>query len=350
MKRFLKILLILVLFPAAVLLILILYATITEYRPGEKEIVYQSEGSQDTLSDTAVYKLLIWNIGYGGLDSQMDFFYDGGKKVRTPENKLNQNLEHIEDFLAATDSIDFALFQEIDISGKRSYHVNEVQRFSDLFSGYSSYFGKNYDVFFVPVPFSNPMGSVHSGVLSLSHWHPLEVSRFSFPGQYAWPKRLFMLDRCFLVMRYPVTDGKQLLVINTHNEAYDDGSIRNQQMAYLKQFLLTEYEQGNYVVVAGDWNQCPPFFKPHFTGEIFDTIDYKGIEPDFLPMGWNWIYDNTKPSNRRIDIAYSKGKTRTTVIDFFLLSPNLQSAGCSTTDLGFAWSDHQPVQIQIAFQ
>jgi len=350
MKRFLKILLILVLFPAAVLLFLILYATVTDYRPDEKEIVFQSNGTRDTLSDTAIYKLLIWNIGYGGLDSQMDFFYDGGKKVRTPESQLNQNLDNIEGFLAATDSVDFALFQEIDISGKRSYHVNEVQRFADLFAGYSAIFGKNYDVFFVPIPFSNPMGSVHSGLLSLSHLSPLEVSRFSFPGQYAWPKRLFMLDRCFLVMRYPVSDGKQLLVINTHNEAYDDGSIRNQQMAYLKQFLLREYELGNYIVVAGDWNQCPPSFIPRFTGEVFDTIDYKGIEPDFLPSGWNWIYDSTIPSNRRIDIEYIKGKTRTTVIDFFLLSPNLQSAGCSTTDLGFAWSDHQPVQIQIAFQ
>ena len=208
MRRFLKILLILLLLPAAVLLFLIMYATVTDYRPGEKVIVFQSDGSQDTLSDTVVYKMLIWNIGYGGLDSQMDFFYDGGKKVRTPESRLYQNMDNIEDFLTATGSVDFALFQEIDIAAKRSYHVNEVQRFSDLFAGYSAYIGINYDVFFVPVPFSNPMGSVNSGLLSLSYLKPQEVSRFSFPGHYGWPKRLFMLDRCFLVMRFPVSDGK----------------------------------------------------------------------------------------------------------------------------------------------
>jgi len=348
MHRFLKMLLYMALLPAAILLFMIMYAAITDYRPAEKEIVFHSEGVSDTLSSGGVFNLLIWNIGYGGLDHEMDFFYDGGSKVRTPESQLGKNLEKMEEYLAAADSIDFILLQEVDISGKRSYYVNEVMGFTSLWDDYTPYFGKNYDVFFVPVPFSSPLGSVHSGLLSLSLFNPLEVSRISFPGQYGWPKRLFMLDRCFLVMRYPLSNGKQLLVINTHNEAYDNGSIRDQQMAFLRQFLLAEYELGNCMIVAGDWNQCPPSFKPRFTGEVFDTNDYKGIEPDFLPSGWSWIYDNTIPSNRRCDVAYIKGKTRTTVIDFFLLSPNLQSSGCHTTDLGFTWSDHQPVQIKFA--
>ena len=46
-----------------------------------------------------------------------------------------------------------------------------------------------------------------------------------------------MLDRCFLVNRYPVSNGNELLMINTHNSAYDDGSLRKQQMDFLKDFL-----------------------------------------------------------------------------------------------------------------
>ena len=74
-----------------------------------------------------------------------------------------------------------------------------------------------------------------------------------------------MLDRCFMVNRYPLENGKELLVINTHNEAFDPGEIRKAQMAYLKEFLLSEYAKGNYIIAGGDWNMSPPDFKPEFT-------------------------------------------------------------------------------------
>jgi len=170
------------------------------------------------------------------------------------------------------------------------------------------------------------------------------------PGQYAWPKQLFMLDRCFLVMRIPVNNGKELLIINTHNEAYDDGTIRDQQMNYLKAFLLKEYNKGNYIVVGGDWNQCPPGFTPRFDGEIFDTVNNKAIERDYLPADWQWVYGSQIPTNRRLDIPYTRGLTLTTVIDFYLLSPNVRSMAVKTIDLSFENSDHQPVSLKIALQ
>ena len=66
-----------------------------------------------------------------------------------------------------------------------------------------------------------------------------------------------MLDRCFLLSRLALPDGKELVLINTHNEAFDDGSQRNQQMAVLKELMLKEYEKGNYVITGGDWNLNP---------------------------------------------------------------------------------------------
>jgi endonuclease/exonuclease/phosphatase family metal-dependent hydrolase len=350
MKRLLKSLLVVVLIPCTVLVFIILFATLNDYSPPPEENVYRSVGKTDTLSLSASYTLMIWNIGYAGLDRQMDFFYDGGKKVRTSGDQLDRNIAGIEKFITGRDSVDFKLLHEVDISSRRSYHRNEVKRFSEDLGNYHAFYGKNYDVFFVPVPFTNPMGSVNSGILSFSRFNPSEVTRISFPGRYSWPKRLFMLDRCFLVMRFPLAGGKQLLVVNTHNEAYDTGIIRDEQMAFLKKFLLSEYDLGNYIIVAGDWNQCPPTLQHHFSADVFDTIDYKGIEPGFLPSGWTWAFDNTIPSNRRVDIAYVKGTTRTTVIDFFLMSPNIRSNSCKTIDMGFAYSDHQPVEIKINLQ
>jgi endonuclease/exonuclease/phosphatase family metal-dependent hydrolase len=253
----------------------------------------------------------------------------------------------IKEFLQLNDSVDIFMLQEVDVNSHRSYKKNEVLDISQTLNHFQPFFAKNYDVFFVPVPFHNPMGHVNSGLLSLSKIHPSSVERISFPGQYNWPLRLFMLDRCFLVMHFPIANGNELLVINTHNEAYDDGSIRNMQMDFLKNYLLKEYEKGKFIIVGGDWNQCPPGFTPQFKDEVFDSINNKGVEPDFLPSGWQWVYDNRFPTNRRVDISYTKGTTATTLIDFYLLSPNIHYNQIKTTDLRFEHSDHLPVQITV---
>ncbi len=350
MRKSVKYLILVLLVPVTLFVALIVYASLSDYRPPEREVLKQPMDTVPAISDSAVIQLLTWNIGYCGLDKNMDFFYDGGKKVRTPRKQMEQNFAAISSFLESDDTANIFLIQEIDVNSKRSYHFNEAQSLTEKMKGYQAFYAKNYDVFFVPVPFLDPMGSVNSGLLALSRFNPSMVERFSFPGQYAWPKRLFMLDRCFLVMHFPVTGGKELLVINTHNEAYDNGSIRDMQMAYLKKYLLSEYQKGNYIVVGGDWNQCPPGFKPEFRGEVFDSINNKSVEADYLPKDWHWLFNPAMPTNRRVDVAYTKGKTMTTVIDFYLLSPNIKPISIQTADLGFEHSDHQPVSVKIALQ
>lgn len=345
--RFLKIcILAIIALPVTVLAVLIIYASVTNYQP-EPVVLIDRSDHPDTIADSSVFDLVIWNIGYGGLDRSMDFFYDGGEQVRTSEEQLHVNMENITSMLTTLDSIEFILLQEVDVKSHRSYGINEVNKLSESFSSFNSYYGKNYDVFFVPLPVRNPLGSVNSGLLSFSGFKPSVVNRYTYPGQYAWPKNLFMLDRCFLVMRFPVANSKELLVINTHNTAYDDGSIRDQQMAFLREFILVEYQKGNYVITGGDWNQCPPGFVGSFSSDPFDTVNNKAIESTYLPDDWQWIYDKTQPTNRRVDIPYSRGTTLTTLIDFYLMSPNINVLHCETINLGFENSDHHPVYLKV---
>ena len=154
---------------------------------------------------------------------------------------------------------------------------------------------------------------------------------------------VFMLDRCFLVDRFPLAGGRELLVINTHNSAYDDGTLKKGQMDYLHGFLTEEYGKGNYVIVGGDWNQTPYGFEPQFDKDKFDTIQLSYIGEDYLPGEWTWLYDPAVPTNRRVDIPYVSGVSQTTVIDYYLLSPNLEPLWIKGIDLNFIHSDHQPV-------
>jgi endonuclease/exonuclease/phosphatase family metal-dependent hydrolase len=347
-KKILRIILILIIVVVLAFAGIIIYALASNYKPEPREILSVSN-RPDKLSDTAVISLLTWNIGYCGLDREMDFFYDGGTKVITPKPEFTKNLNAVRKFLAENDTIDFILIQEIDKNSRRSYHCNEYDTINKALTGYYPFFAKNYDVFFVPVPLSNPMGKVLSGIALFSRYQPASSTRFSFPGKYGFPKQLFMLDRCFMVNRYPLDNGRELLIINTHNEAFDPGEIRKAQMAFLKEFLLGEYEKRNYIIVGGDWNQTPPDFKPEFSDNKVNT-DQMMMNPDYLPPEWHWVYDNKTPSNRSVIAAYDPLTTTTTVIDLFLLSPNIKSLSVGCLNLNFENSDHNPVRIRVKLQ
>lgn len=323
----------------------IAYAVISDYKPKPTTLVYKSE-SPSILIDSNEFNIMIWNIGYCGLSKEMDFFYDGGKMVRPTEESSLKNLEAVNKFLKQNDSIDFYLIQEIDKKSKRSYRINQFDIVKKELQGYEGFYGKNYDVGFVPVPPLKPMGKVDAGLATFSKFLPITSVRHSFPGNYGFPKGLFMLDRCFLVNRYKLSNGKELLIINTHNSAYDDGSLRKGQMDHLKKFLEAEYEKGNYILVGGDWNQSP-FGLNHNYDNPFDTINNSVIEKDYLSADWTWVYDNDVPTNRRVAFPYDEKKSLTTIIDFYLLSPNVEAIEIKGIDLNFENSDHQPVITKI---
>jgi endonuclease/exonuclease/phosphatase family metal-dependent hydrolase len=331
---------------AVAFLLFLVFATIDDYRP-EEVTSYVNNKASDQIADTAALDLLIWNIAYAGLDASMDFFYDGGEKMRPDEEGVLNNIKGISGVLSGYTDYDFVLLQEVDKKSKRSYRINEYDLIKDLFKDYHFSFGKNYNVAFVPVPLKEPMGKVESGLMTLSKYSPASVERHSFPGNYSWPMKLFMLDRCFLVNRFGTDNGNELVVVNTHNSAYDDGSLRTLQMSFLKTFLLDEYEKGNYVIVGGDWNQTPHGFTPELPSHIFDTINLTYVEEEYPAPDWTWAFDPLLPTNRRVSTPYDQNTSLTTVIDYFLLSPNVQIEEVMTIDLDFEYSDHQPVRIKV---
>jgi endonuclease/exonuclease/phosphatase family metal-dependent hydrolase len=326
--------------------IFLFYSTLTDYKPAPEELVFSNPDSE-TLPDSLVLDLMSWNIGYAGLSSEMDFFYDGGKNVRPPREKVEENVHAILKEIKDQDTMNFILLQEVDFKSKRSYRINESDSLLAWMKDYKMFIGRNYDVTFVPVPPKAPMGHVESGIVTLSRYTPASVKRYAFPVNFSWPTRLFMLDRCFLVSRFNLNNGKELLIINTHNSAYDNGVLSTHELQFLSEFIKKEYDLGNYVITGGDWNQSPPDLVPAFAHNKFDTLDLIHINGKLLPDGWQWVYDPSTPSNRRVDFPYNEAKTRTTVIDQFLISPNVQMVSVKTLDLGFAHSDHHPVTARF---
>lgn len=328
---------------------LLVHGTALDYQPPESEACPIGKQGQTASEDTL--NMVIWNIGYSGLGKEMDFFYDGGKNVRPTPEYSTLFLEGILRVTQQFEGYDFLLYQEVDTFSKRSYERNVYRELDKMLPNHNASFATNYNVVFNPIPFDDPLGRITSGLATYSKFVPTAVTRHQFPGNYDWPKRIYMLDRCFLESRFPLVNGGELVLINTHNSAYDDGSLKSQQMDYLKDFLMKEYEAGNYVVVGGDWNQCPPNFDPHtFDGKSNDTYDQTNIDATFMPEGWLWTYDPGKPTNRKLDKPYNAVESGRTLIDFYLISPNVRLLEVKTKSQGFAYSDHEPVALKIALE
>ena len=107
-------------------------------------------------------------------------------------------------------------------------------------------------------PFNDPIGTINAGILTLSNYKIDNAVRRSFPVTTSLIDKLFDLDRCFAVHYLPI-DGseKQLVLINLHMSAYDEGgTIRAAQLKMLNGVLAEEYAKGNYVIAGGDFNHC----------------------------------------------------------------------------------------------
>ncbi len=323
--------------------VFLFFCTQTDYRPQPVEEISQSE-APDTLRVGDSFSILSWNVGYAGLNCEMDFFYDGGKQVRPSYAQVEQNLSAIADFLGNLDTVSFFFLQEVDINAKRSYGINEQAYFSKALANIPGAFALNYKVGYVPLPLFHPMGRVNAGLSSFSRLQYDRCARFAYPYNFSWPLRVFMLDRCFLEMRFPTDNGKELVLINTHNSAFDEaGKLRVAELAFLRNHLLAEYDKGNYVIAGGDFNQSPVGLNPAFDGEVFDFKEFISIPDTLLPAEWHYVFDNSAPTNRRADEPYERGRTRVTLIDFFIASPNVEVRGIRCENLHFRHSDHNPI-------
>ncbi len=331
---------------------MILFGIATKFKPAPVEAIEiqsskSNAKSESVLADSA-FSFMIWNVGYGGLGKEVDFFYDGGKMVTSPKEHVLKNNEGLKKFFAENRDVDFVLLQEVDRNSKRSWRIDQAEEFAKVLSEHNYAFTPNYKVEYLPFPFTNPIGKVYGGLQTFSRFTPAESKRIALPGISDFPRKLFYLERCLLLQRYTLANGKDLVVINTHFEAYDDGSVKKEQMALTKKILEEEYAKGNYVVTGGDWNIAPPSFNVH-TWEKEpedDQLYLKNNDPNYVP-GWNYVYDSTTATNRKNKFAFDPKTTFTTVIDYYFTSPNIEIEEVKGVDMGFEFSDHQPVNLKV---
>lgn len=325
------------------------YLTLAEYNPGYAEVAQRGAVTASKKLDRKSFSILTLNTGYAALGEDADFFMDGGTGVRAnSEEEVRNNMLGIEAIVQSTNA-DFVFLQELDTDSDRSFELNQWLQYEYDLEDYETRFALNYSCDYVPYPIPTTIGKVHSGIATFSRCDITSATRYSLPCPFTWPTRIANLKRCMLVTRIPIegSEGKELVLVNFHLEAYDDGEGKAAQTEQLMNYLLEEYEKGNYVIAGGDFNQCFPGTQDTFP--LKPTSEWAAGQLDRLPTGWRYAYDDSTPTCRLLNQPYdpSSPLTQYYVIDGFIVSPNLTVTSVETLDEGFVYSDHNPVLMEI---
>ncbi|MGN0395405.1 MAG: endonuclease/exonuclease/phosphatase family protein [Coprococcus sp.] len=345
-----------------VLLVIILFGilTITEYKPKDIESLTVSaknvadSENVDKICTGEEKTIVTWNIGYGALGENAEFFMDGGDKVYTATKEevvsnMNTIMEDVKNF-----NPDIMLIQEVDEPSSRSRSINEKEMLSSYFDTYYTSFAYNYKTLFVPYPVP-PLGRVSSGIMTLSTYKPETADRIQLPCPFSYPVRLCNLKRCLLISRIPV-DGtdKELVIINVHLEAYDSGEGKEAQTRMLAEILANEYDAGNYVIAGGDFNQT--FTNTDITAY---PVQREGLwTPSTIDVGkfgdnFTCVADSSVPTCRSLDQpleGYKGSDFQYYMIDGFIVSSNIDIKSVNTIDMGFVNTDHNPVKMEFVLK
>ncbi|MCR4939217.1 MAG: endonuclease/exonuclease/phosphatase family protein [Treponemataceae bacterium] len=336
------------------------FLTITEYYPKTTEpaITAKPETASSSVTDFRTGKelsMISWNIGYAALGKDEDFFMDGGKQIQPDsKDKVQKYLVGITDTLKKNPA-DIYFIQEIDEKAQRSFKINELTVLSNaLKMNYS--FTYNYKCIFVPIPFP-PIGQVASGVAIYTNTEQKDPVREPLPVPFSWPVRTANLKRCMLISRLPLSNSdKELVLVNFHLEAFDEGEGKIAQTKALMDFVKGEYDKGNYVIAGGDWNQTFPSTGTSKYPVVWpDGWQPGSIDASSIPACWTIACDDSAPTCRSVEFPYNDEKAANHdwqyyVIDGFLLSPNVEKNSVKVMDYNFENADHNPVKLSFTLK
>ena len=361
------------------------------------------------LAATPELTVVTANLGFGAYGPGFDFFMDGGGgSVAESAEAAAANIAGTAEAVA-TLRPDFVLFQEVDVDGTRSHHVNQWGLLQADLPGYASAFAQNYDSPFLAWPPSAPHGANRAGLVTFSDYRIAGTLRRSLPISDSFGKFLD-LDRCYSICRTPTTgapanaasgegtpgegavgagapgaavapgesaagqapgdagpaDGAsaavaaapELVLFNVHLSAYGaDASIMEGQRAMLFADMERERAAGNYVIVGGDFNHDLLGASNEVFGNATATeaswakpFDFASV-PDGFIVGPKAQFDAgtfaSAATCRDAGRPYD-GTNDRWVMDGFVYSDNVRALGYDTLDLDFAYSDHKPVVLRFA--
>ncbi|SDZ57113.1 endonuclease/exonuclease/phosphatase family protein [Pseudomonas sp. NFIX28] len=231
------------------------------WRPDAKEsLPVACTGKAPTLVPGQALKVMTWNVQY--LAGKRYVFWNdqaqGPDERPTPEDmafSLDEVARVIRD-----EQPDIVLLQELDNDAKASAYQDQLkllqERLTDLYPCHTQAFDWKAD--FVPSP---PIfGSVGRQLATLSRYRIEHAERLQLPVPAAnFVSRQFQPKNAVLASYLPLSDGGQMVVLNTHLDRATnaaDTTLQTQVGALAK--VLDRFEaRGTPWLIGGDFNLLP---------------------------------------------------------------------------------------------
>ena len=305
--------------------------------------VQRAEQPRGDTQAAASLSILTWNLGYGGLGAEQNFKTDGGEDWRAKSRaQVESNVDGITRWLDTANG-DLLLLQEAARPSFVNHRVDLLGRISQTLDDYWWTYHPVVSTRLIPPPWNVNTGLgiyarqglvLEEGIVDL----PLEPQRFLLPQR----------AKIVYVRLRSSVEGNDWVIGNVHLAAFDEqGKVRREQLHAVVEFASREFAAGNLVVIGGDWNmRLLQTAFPHTTEERY-LFWLQDLPSEAIPPGWSMVADPTFPTVRTLHQAYVPGDNYVTIIDGFLVSPNVMVESIETTDLAFRYSDHQPVRLQV---
>ncbi|HCI02833.1 MAG: endonuclease [Oceanospirillaceae bacterium] len=206
-------------------------------------------------------KVLSWNVQYMA-SKNYEFWYDridgSGPDVRPSREDIEATYQEVVRVIEAQNP-DIILLQELHDGAVRTDYEDQLQRLLGMlpkdYANYTEAFYWQAD--FVPLP--QIMGSVGMKLAVISKYRIDTALRHQLATIKTFPLYdEFNFKRAIQEVQIPVYGGQPLTLMNTHFDAFAQGSdTMQQQVAYLQE-LLSQKDQAEPWLIAGDFNLLPP--------------------------------------------------------------------------------------------
>ncbi len=247
----------------AVVVLLVAAVWLTTFHPPavRAETVTCPEGTPN-LQPGQDLEVMSWNVQYmagKGYVFWYDLFDESGPDERPSATAITATFEEVARVIA-DESPDVILLQEVDDGASRTDQEDQLVRLlgmlPDEYACSASAF--YWQARFVPHP--RIMGSAGMKLSTISRYRIDDATRYQLPIMPSDPlTRQFNFRRAILEVRLPVEGGPAFALLNTHLDAFAQGSDTMQQQVALAKGLLDDLSAaGNPWVMGGDFNLLPP--------------------------------------------------------------------------------------------
>lgn len=236
---------------------------ITTYHPPRvRQMKISSTAKAQLLKSGQKLKILSWNIQYFAGKNYV-FWYDQldgkGPHSAIKREDINATFGKILRVIN-NENPDVILIQEFHDGAKRTYYEDQLQKLVEKLPKEYCYYTEAFywKAAFVPLP--QIMGSVGMKLGIISKYKINKATRYQLPVMpKMWLEKQLQFRRAILEARLPIEGGAELALLNTHMDAFSQGSdTMTKQVATVDRIISRLTKDGVIWAIGGDFNLLPP--------------------------------------------------------------------------------------------